>query len=71
MHYFFDFSSYYFFEFIMTLFSIVFVVLVCFVYCLFFARGLDEKKYCTYSFTLVNKIFVRSFVLSLPPSLSL
>ena len=33
------------------LFSIAFVVVVC----LFFARGLDEKKYCTYSITLVNK----------------
>ena len=30
-----------------------------------FPRGLDEKKYCTYSFTLVNKKFVRSFVRSL------
>ena len=58
----------------MILFSIVFVVLVCFVFCLFFARGLDEKKYCTYSFTLVNKknrSFVRSFVRSFSLSLSL
>ena len=34
--------------------------------CLFlFARGLDEKKYCTYSITLVNKkkMFVHPFVL--------
>ena len=44
---------------IIILFSIVFVDFV-------FARGLDEKKYCTYSFTLVNKkirSFVRSFSL--------
>ena len=27
----------------------------------------EKKKYCTYSFTLVNKKFVRSFVLSLSP----
>ena len=26
----------------------------------FFARGLDEKKYCTYSITLINKKIVRS-----------
>ena len=44
---------------ITILFSIVFVVLVVFV----FARGLDEEKYCAYSFTLVNKkkSFVSSF----------
>ena len=41
---------------IIILFSIVFVDFV-------FARGLDEKNYCTYSFTLVNKKkIVRSFV---------
>ena len=34
-----------------------------------FARGLDEKRYCTYSITLVNKKN-RSFVLSPPPSSS-
>ena len=51
----------------MFLLFFVFVVVV-----VFFARGLDEKKYivhCTYSFTLVNKEFVRSFVLSLSLSL--
>ena len=57
----------------------VFDCFCCFLllFFVFFARGLDVKKYCTYSFTLVNKKFVRSFVLSLsllphfsPPSLS-
>ena len=39
---------------------------------IFFARGLDEKKYCTYSITIVNKTkFVRSFVLCLSVCLSL
>ena len=51
-----------------------FLVYNCFVFscfCCFFAWGLDVKKYCAYSITLVNKKKNCSFVLSLRLSLSL
>ena len=44
---------------------------LCLSLLLLFARGLNEKKYCTYSFTLVNKKINRSFVRSLSLPLSL